>query len=133
MAVTKSTSEQPHTNPRCILVIIRAASQLTKLKLIPALYNLKHAQLLPDNFAVIGVARAEMKTEEFRRRLTDEMREFATEKVEPEAWEWLAERLYYLSGDFKNEQTYTRLKESLEKIDQERSVGGNYLFYMATV
>src|SRR5437867_13167900 len=90
----------PHEAPPCVMVIFGAAGDLTKRKLIPALYNLKHAQLLPDNFAVIGVARAEMKTEEFRRRLTDEMREFATEKVEPEAWEWLAERLYYLSGDF---------------------------------
>src|SRR2546421_10219167 len=132
MAVTKSTSEKPHTNPPCIMVIFGAAGDLTKRKLIPALYNLKHANLLSDNFAVIGVARAEMKTEEFRRRLTDEMREFATEKVEPEAWKWLAERLYYLSGDFDDDQTYSRLKESLEKIDQERSGGGNYFFYLAT-
>src|SRR5438067_1043900 len=118
-----------NTSPPCIMVIFGAAGDLTKRKLIPALYNLKHAKLLPDNFAVIGVARAEMKTEEFRQRLTDEMQEFAAEKVEPEAWKWLAERLYYLSGNFDDKQTFAELKELLEKIDKERSGHGNYFFY----
>src|SRR5258708_5852249 len=110
-----------NTSPACIMVIFGAAGDLTKRKLIPALYNLKHAKLLSDSFAVVGVARAEMKTEEFRRRLSDEMPEFASETVEAETWKWLEERLYYLSGDFKDDQTYSRLKESLEKIDKERN------------
>ena len=121
-----------NTSPPCIMVIFGAAGDLTKRKLIPALYNLKHANLLSNNFAVIGVARAEMKTEEFRRRLSDEMPEFATETIEADAWKWLEERLYYLSGDFKDEQTFAELKTLLEKIDQERSGGGNYFFYLAT-
>src|ERR1700675_2947509 len=126
------TVTDKHPNPPCIMVIFGAAGDLTKRKLIPALYHLKRENLLSDNFAVIGVARAEMKSEEFRQRLTDEMHEFATEKVEPEAWQWLAERLYYLSGDFNDDQTYARLKESLEKIDKERGGQGNYFFYLAT-
>ena len=84
-----------HTSPPCIMVIFGAAGDLTKRKLIPALYNLKRANLLPDNFAVIGVARAEMKTEEFRQRLGDEIPEFASETLEAKTWKWLAERLYY--------------------------------------
>jgi glucose-6-phosphate 1-dehydrogenase len=114
------------------MVIFGAAGDLTKRKLIPALYNLKHAKLLPDNFAVIGVARAEMKTEEFRRRLSDEMPEFATETVGAETWKWLEERLYYLSGNFDDEQTFAELKVLLEKIDKERNGHGNYFFYLAT-
>jgi glucose-6-phosphate 1-dehydrogenase len=121
-----------HTNPSCIMVIFGAAGDLTKRKLVPALYNLKRANLLSDNFAVIGVARAEMKTEEFRQRLTDEIQEFATETVEADAWKWLAERLYYLPGDFDDEQTFAGLKTLLEKIDKEREGHGNYFFYLAT-
>src|SRR5437667_7182853 len=109
MAVTKSTTEKAHTSPPCIMVIFGAAGDLTKRKLIPALYNLKHSNLLSDNFAVIGVARAEMNDTEFRRRLRDEMREFATDEVEPKEWKWLEERLYYLSGDFNDDQTFARL------------------------
>jgi len=120
------------TKPPCILVIFGAAGDLTKRKLIPALYNLKQADLLADNFAVVGVARAEMNDEEFRRRLRDDMKEFATEEISEDLLNWLAERLHYLSGDFSDDQTFVRLKSRLGELDQERSAGGNYIFYLAT-
>jgi glucose-6-phosphate 1-dehydrogenase len=122
----------PHAGPPCVMVIFGAAGDLTKRKLIPALYNLKHSNLLSDNFAIIGVARAEINDQEFRQRLSDDMREFATEEVEPKVWQWLAERLYYLSGDFNDGQTYQRLKQLLEQVDKERKGHGNYFFYLAT-
>ncbi|PYL52326.1 MAG: glucose-6-phosphate dehydrogenase, partial [Verrucomicrobia bacterium] len=121
-----------HASPPCIMVIFGAAGDLTKRKLIPALYNLKKGDLLSDSFAVIGVARAELNDEEFRQRLRDDMKEFATDKVDEKVWQWLEERLYYLSGDFKDDQTFTRLKELLEQIDKERQAQGNYFFYLAT-
>ena len=121
-----------HASPPCIMVIFGAAGDLTKRKLIPALYNLKKGDLLSDSFAVIGVARAELNDEEFRQRLRDDMKQFATDKVDEKVWQWLEERLYYLSGDFKDDQTFTRLKELLEKIDKERQAQGNYFFYLAT-
>jgi glucose-6-phosphate 1-dehydrogenase len=121
-----------HSTPPCVMVIFGASGDLTKRKLIPALYNLKKSELLPDDFAVIGLARAEMRDEEFRSRLRDDMREFATDKVDPETWKWLEERLYYMSGDFEDDQTYTRLKSLLEKADKERNGHGNYFFYLAT-
>ena len=121
-----------NTAPPCVMVIFGAAGDLTKRKLIPALYNLKHSKLLSDNFAVIGVARAEMNNEEFRRRLRDDLREFATAEVNSGEWQWLEERLYYLSGDFNDGQMYARLKALVEKTDQERNAQGNYFFYLAT-
>jgi len=122
----------PNIVPSCIMVIFGAAGDLTKRKLIPALYNLKKSNLLSDNFAVIGVARAEMNDEEFRRRLGDDMRELATEEVDADLWQWLAERLYYLSGDFDDDQTFVRVKELVGKVDAERKTQGNYFFYLAT-
>src|SRR6266581_4648686 len=121
-----------NTAPPCVMVIFGAAGDLTKRKLIPALYNLKNSKLLADNFAVIGVARAEMNDEEFRRRLNDDMREFATDKIEANEWKWLEERLYYLSGDFNDDEMYARLKTLVQKIDDEHHAGGNYFFYLAT-
>src|SRR5713226_6262473 len=120
-----------HVAPPCIMVIFGAAGDLTRRKLIPALYNLKESNLLSDNFAVIGVARAELDDAEFRHRLSNEMQKFATDEVEPEVWQWVAERLYYLSGDFDDDQTFTRLKELLSRIDKERKTEGNFLFYLA--
>ena len=104
MSEQKQTSTS-QTSPPCVLVIFGAAGDLTKRKLIPALYNLKKSNLLPDDFAVIGVARAEMNDEEFRKRLRDDLHELAPEDVDPEPWNWLEERLYYLSGDFDDDQT----------------------------
>jgi glucose-6-phosphate 1-dehydrogenase len=118
--------------PPCVMVIFGAAGDLTKRKLIPALYNLRHSNLLSDNFAVIGVARAEMTDEEFRQRLKDDMHEFATDKIDLSQWKWLEERLYYLSADFNEAETFTRLKERLTQVDQEHGRSGNYLFYLAT-
>jgi glucose-6-phosphate 1-dehydrogenase len=118
--------------PPCVMIIFGAAGDLTKRKLIPALYNLKHAKLLTDNFAIIGVARAELNDDEFRRRLSDEMREFATEKIDPSEWKWLEDRLYYFSGDFNDDDMYARLRKLIEKVDNERHAAGNYFFYLAT-
>ena len=123
---------KPATNPSCILVIFGAAGDLTKRKLIPALYNLKKAELLSDNFAVIGVARAEMDDEEFRTRQRDDMNQFATEDIDNEVWDWLSERLHYLSGDFDDKQTFAALKAAVDKIDHERNTQGNCIFYLAT-
>jgi glucose-6-phosphate 1-dehydrogenase len=130
-AQATETSGQ-HTSPPCVLAIFGAAGDLTKRKLIPSLYHLKKSNLLPDNFAVVGVARAVMNDEEFRKRLGDDLHEFAADEIDPDAWRWLEERLYYLSGDFDDDQTYTRLKEALSKVDEERNTQGNYLFYLAT-
>src|ERR1041385_5449132 len=118
--------------PPCVLVIFGAAGDLTKRKLIPALYNLTHSNLLSDNFAVIGVARAEMNDDEFRRRLRDDMNQFATDEIDKKQWQWLSDRLYYLSGDFEDEDTYERVKKRLKELNEKYQAGENYCFYLSS-
>jgi glucose-6-phosphate 1-dehydrogenase len=124
--------QNSHSAPPCALVIFGAAGDLTKRKLIPALYNLRRSELLSDNFLVIGVARAEMGDQEFRDRLRHDMTEFSTEEVTAETWDWLAQRLVYLPGDFSDDATFDRLKERLSGADNENNTRGNYIFYLAT-
>jgi len=128
-----STSPEPdaHVAPPCVVVIFGAAGDLTKRKLIPALYNLKHSKLLSDQFVVLGIARAEMSDEEFRSRMRDDMKEFATDEVDPQEWKWLEESLYYMSGDFNDEAMYAELKSRVEELDQNHQAQGNYAFYLA--
>ena len=76
--MSSGSNVSPSVAPPCIIVIFGASGDLTKRKLIPALYNLKHSKCLSDNFAVLGLARAEMSDDEFRRRLREDMNEFAT-------------------------------------------------------
>jgi glucose-6-phosphate 1-dehydrogenase len=116
----------------CAMVIFGAAGDLTKRKLIPALSNLARGHLLPEEFAVVGVSRAPLSTEEFRRRLERDMQEFATEPVEPALWDWFKRRLYYLPKSFDEPTTYPELKALLEKVDQEHGTRGNYFYYLAT-
>ncbi|MEM9949544.1 MAG: glucose-6-phosphate dehydrogenase [Cyanobacteria bacterium P01_D01_bin.36] len=116
----------------CVTVIFGASGDLTKRKLIPALYNLVQQKLLPDQFAIIGIGRTPMPTEDFRGKILNALREFATGEIEDSLLDWLAPRLHYLSGDFASPETYQQLKETLTHIDQERTTQGNYLYYLAT-
>ena len=116
----------------CAMVIFGAAGDLTKRKLIPALYNLAKGGLLPQEFAIVGVARAPMTTEEFRQKMSRDIREFATEEVEPGLWEWFAERLHYLHGNFEDPNVYLELRKTLQVVDKEHGTRGNYFYYLAT-
>jgi glucose-6-phosphate 1-dehydrogenase len=114
------------------LVIFGAAGDLTKRLLVPALYNLRRSKLLPDSFAVIGVARSDKDDDGFRRDLYPSLCEFSGGKVDEGDWKWLAERLSYFQGEFGEPATYQRLAEHLSKTDAVRHTDSNYLFYLAT-
>jgi len=116
----------------CSMVIFGAVGDLTRRKLIPALYNLAKSQLLSREFAIVGVGRTQLSTDDFRKRISDDIKQFATEAVDADVWEWFVRRLYYLPGDFKDKNLYPKLKDLLEQVDRESSTHGNHLYYMAT-
>jgi glucose-6-phosphate 1-dehydrogenase len=116
----------------CVIVIFGAGGDLTKRLLVPALYNLRHEKLLPEEFAVVGIARSPQEDATFRKELGASLREFAQGKIVDSDWSWLAERMFYVQGDFDDPAVYERLAERLTKIDQTSRTGGNYLFYLAT-
>jgi len=116
----------------CVMVIFGATGDLTRRKLIPALYNLASQDLLSREFAVIGVGRDPLNTEEARRRVSEGFHQYATGPVDEDVWEWFVRRMHYVNGDFSDEATYGRLKEALEKVDKDHSTHGNFFFYLAT-
>jgi len=118
--------------PACQFVIFGAGGDLTRRLLMPALYNLRLAGLLDEQFRIVGVDVREMDEAAFRAHLTEAMDFFVTQrrgdspgKVDQAAWAWMCERITYLSGDFGNPDTFTRLKAALP---QTCSV----VFYCAT-
>jgi glucose-6-phosphate 1-dehydrogenase len=133
-------AEQPtETAPRigkqgepCVMVIFGAAGDLTGRMLIPALYNLARANLLSREFAVVGVARKQMSDEEFRKNVYQDVKEYCTDCVDSDLWEWFERRFYYLAGDFKDNALYPRLKELLGKVDHDHSTHQNFFYYLAT-
>jgi glucose-6-phosphate 1-dehydrogenase len=116
----------------CIMVIFGAAGDLTRRKLIPALYNLAKAELLSREFAILGIAHTPMSDDEFRKKLSEDIRNYAGSEIDSDIWEWFTQRLYYVKGDFEDQSIYSQLKATLEKLDQEHSTHGNYFFYLAT-
>ncbi|HEY0781794.1 MAG TPA: glucose-6-phosphate dehydrogenase [Thermoanaerobaculia bacterium] len=117
--------------PPCVLVIFGASGDLAKRKLIPALYNLAVAGVLPQEFAVVGVGRTEMDDDAFRAKLREDLAEFVPQPVDEKVASWLLERLYYHAGDYHAVETFGTLREKLAAIDKERGTAGSYLFYLA--
>ncbi len=133
MTTSESVANGPgRAGDPCVLVIFGASGDLTKRLLVPSLYNLLSAKLLPKEFAIVGVSNIEMDSAEFRKLLSAEVPQFATSKVDPELWKSLEQRLYYMTGDFKDASAYQRLKAQLLQVDKEQGTPGNYLFYTAT-
>ncbi len=128
----ESGSEARRPGDPCIMVIFGASGDLTKRKLIPALYNLAKENLLPSNFALVGFARNEFSTEEFRKILNEDIKLYATSDVDPELWKWFEEQIYYMSGDFADPAAYQKLKAFLAELDTKHGTGGNYFNYLAT-
>jgi len=111
----------------CVFVLFGASGDLTKRKLIPALFNLVNAKLLPDTFAVMGVSVDDLDVEAFRKQVSEFL-----PMNDPAALDWLRSRLFYERGDFGDPNTFVKLRDRLSAIDAESHTEGNYLFYMAT-
>jgi glucose-6-phosphate 1-dehydrogenase len=123
---------QGRVGDSCIITIFGASGDLTTRKLLPALYNLRHSQVLSDEFAVLGVAVDQMSEDQFRDKVRHDLKEYAGAPQDCSVCDWLAERVYYLTGDFRDPQTYERIKELLADLDQKHSTKENYLYYLAT-
>src|SRR5271156_1405453 len=92
----------PRVADPCVMVIFGAGGDLTKRKLIPALLNLASAKLLPESFAIIGLANNDLTTDSLRAQLTQEIKDFASCEVTPELWDWFLKRIYYMRADFSD-------------------------------
>ncbi len=132
IATQKEGSAEPLPEP-CGLVIFGASGDLTKRKLIPALFNLMRNGLLPDRWYVVGLGRSTMDDNEFRKIARESLNRFSQSgSVSPSDLGEFEKRLYYLAGDSEDPGYYLRLKERLIRLDKEQGVEGNRLFYLAT-
>ena len=113
----------------CVFVLFGAAGDLAKRKLLPALFNLCKAKLLPDNFALLGVSVDDLSLDEFQTEVTSFL---PGGSDSGDALAWFRKRLYYERGDFADPNTFSKLRERLAVLDADLHTEGNYLFYLAT-
>jgi glucose-6-phosphate 1-dehydrogenase len=116
----------------CCLVIFGASGDLTHRLLVPALYNLGVAGLLPEAFALIGVARSELSSDAFRADLEKSLPKFATRQVDEAVVKRLLACVAYVQGAPDDPRTFEKIGRELERIERERVTKGNRLFYLAT-
>ncbi|MDQ3668615.1 MAG: glucose-6-phosphate dehydrogenase [Acidobacteriota bacterium] len=117
----------------CIVVIFGATGDLTRRKLLPALYRLAQQHLIPAEFAILGVSRQQISDQEYRGKMRAALSEFGDEDtVDEAAWNSFAEGIFYIGGEFKDAEIYTIVKSRLKEIDEQRETQGNRIFYLAT-
>src|SRR5437868_13004824 len=115
----------------CVFVIFGASGDLTRSKLLPSIFNLVEDGLLPEEFAILGVARPQIDQAAYRRQMREQVHQAEGEPLEPEKWKRIEDRLYYVSGEFNDPALFGRLKEMLADLRQRLSIAANYLFYLA--
>ena len=85
----------------CVLVIIGASGDLTRRKLLPAIYNLAESGHLPKAFAILGVGRPAQDDEAFRHEMREYVEKEEGEPLDADKWATVEERLHYVSGDLQ--------------------------------
>jgi len=128
---SSTTSASAKPAPPCNLVIFGAGGDLTKRKLLPAIFHLIQQDLLPDGFAIIGVDRDELDTDHYRDQLNAQIHNFIGDEFSQKQWNKLVSRTHYLQGDFRDASTYKKLGGVLKEIGYDPDSGGNSLFYLA--
>jgi glucose-6-phosphate 1-dehydrogenase len=115
------------------MIIFGATGDLTKRKLMPALYNLAKDDFLPHSFAIVGVGRQELSTEQFRKETISNLKEFLPNSAEAKLLKWFDERTYYTGGDFDDDKKlFGDLKALLGEVCARHQIPENFLFYLAT-
>jgi glucose-6-phosphate 1-dehydrogenase len=114
----------------CVMVIFGASGDLTKRKLLPAVYTLYRERLVPPNFSVVGFSRTEMSDDEFRSRMRQAAEEFGG-PVDTTTWNEFAQGLRYIGAHPHHPEEYKKLVGVLEELNRERGTGGNRVFYLA--
>ena len=114
------------------LVIFGATGDLSKRKLLPAIYNLAHEGALPERFHLIGVSRSDMPHGDFRELAIDAIKAFSRREPDPDVLEHLLEEVRYIPGTFDDQSVYDRLGSTLEEFDQNAGLPLNRCFYLST-
>ena len=120
-------------------MIFSATGDLTKRLVVPALYNLSRSKMLPEKFALIGVARADEFAASWRDHLHDMLKSmvgntaagFNIDHIDEAAWRGLTEKMLYVRGDLAMLELYEKLRDAINEVGIADGVPGNVIFYLA--
>ena len=113
------------------LVIFGVTGDLSRKKLMPAVYDLANRGLLPPGFALVGFARRDWADQDFAQVVYDAVKEHARTPFREETWQQLLQGIRFVSGEFGDPEAFRRLRETVEKLDVERGTMGNHAYYLS--
>ncbi|WP_424935668.1 MULTISPECIES: glucose-6-phosphate dehydrogenase [Bacteria] len=113
------------------LVIFGVTGDLSRKKLMPAVYDLANRGLLPPGFALVGFARRDWADQDFAQVVYDAVKEHARTPFREETWQQLLQGIRFVSGEFGDAKAFRRLRETVEKLDVERGTMGNHAYYLS--
>ncbi len=114
------------------MVIFGATGDLTRRKLIPAMYKLYLEKLLPEKFSIVGFARRDYTDESFRDFVMESIESMLNRKLDESTWSKFAQNLYYHQANLDDQDGYDALRGRLESLSAEKQMPENYLFYLST-
>jgi len=113
------------------LVIFGVTGDLSRKKLMPAVYDLANRGLLPPGFALVGFARRDWKDQDFMEVVRESVTKYARTPFRDDVWRQLAEGIRFVAGDFDDDAAFDRLGETIAELDRERGTMGNHAFYLS--
>jgi glucose-6-phosphate 1-dehydrogenase len=115
----------------CGMVIFGVTGDLSRKKVMPAIYDLANRGLLPPGFALVGFARRDWATQDFAKIVHDSVKAHARTPFREEVWNQLAKGFRFVPGDFSDDVAFEQLRDTMEELDRESGTAGNHAFYLA--
>jgi glucose-6-phosphate 1-dehydrogenase len=121
----------PRVAGPCVLVLFGVTGDLSRKKLLPAIYDLANRGLLPPGFSLIGFARRDWAHQDFRQVAYEAVKEHARTPFREDVWTHLSEGMHFVPGEFGDPGAFDALAMATKELDQTRGTGGNYAFYLS--
>jgi glucose-6-phosphate 1-dehydrogenase len=113
------------------LVIFGVTGDLSRKKLMPAIYDLANRGLLPPGFSLVGFARRDWADEDFAKIVKDAVEQHARTPFRESVWQQLAEGIRFVQGEFSDDDAFDQLAACVEDLDHSRGTMGNHAFYLS--
>ena len=113
------------------LIIFGVTGDLSRKKLMPAIYDLANRGLLPPGFSLVGFARRDWEDQDFEKVVYDAVKQYARTPFDEDVWTQLSQGIRFVQGEFDDDDSFARLKETIEELDENRGTMGNHAFYLS--
>ncbi len=115
----------------CGMVLFGVTGDLSRKKVMPAIYDLANRGLLPPGFSLVGFARRDWADEDFAQIVHDAVRVHTRTGFREEVWAQLADGFRFVPGDFSDDDAFVKLADTVAELDRTRGTSGNHAFYLS--